>query len=101
MMEARVEAIESRVRKAKDLTASLHETIVNKEAKEFLLRFVSNGLTDIETLLLPYASKASTPYYAAHWLEAAEHRLHDAEDGLKRAQKVIEMFGPDFQVIRG
>ncbi len=97
----RVQAIESRLRKAKELTVSLRGTIVNEEAKEFLLRFVSNGLTDIETLLLPYGIKASNPDNAEHWFEAAERRLQDAEDGLKRAQEIVAMFGPNFQVIRG
>lgn len=41
----RVQAIESRLQEAKELTVSLRGTMVNEEAKEFLLRSASSGLT--------------------------------------------------------
>jgi hypothetical protein len=72
----RVQQIQTALRAQSALATQLEKTIVNKDAKEFLLRFALNSLSDVETFLLPHALKADTPAGASIWLQGADLMLN-------------------------
>jgi hypothetical protein len=96
-----VQAIQDRLQMLKDSAAKLDKTLVDKRAKDFLLRPASNSLSDVETVLLPHAIKAPNPAHANMWFEMADFQLGQAEKQLKHAQDMVVKYGADLQVIGG
>jgi len=97
-LEERSQAIQSRHKRAEDLSAELEQKIKDKNARDHLLRPALNSLRDVETTLLPNALKASTAY-ASMWFEMAEFQLTRAERQLKHAEDMIAKYGADAAVV--
>ncbi len=93
-LEERSQAIQSRHKRAEDLSAELKQKIKDQNARDYLLRPALNSLRDVETTLLPNALKASAAY-ASMWFEMAEFQLTRAEKQLKHAQDMIAKYGAD------
>jgi hypothetical protein len=94
-----VQAIQARLQVLKDSASQLDKTILENAAKDALLGRASDLLSDVETLLLPYALKASNPAHAAMWFEIAEFQLGQAEQRLKYAQAMIVKYGANLQAV--
>jgi hypothetical protein len=101
MQTDRVQQIQMALRVQSDLASHLEKTIVNKDAKEFLLRFALNSLSDIDTYLLPQALKADTPAGTSIWLQGAELMLSSATKQLQRAQEMVAKYGANIVLIGG
>lgn len=100
-MAKRVQAIKKRQKKLNDLAAKLNQTIKHEKANNYLLGPVRNNLSDVETLLVPWAHKASTPANASMFLDAAEFELGQAQWRLSYAQEMVTRYGADIQAIGG
>jgi len=94
-LEERSQPIQSRHKRAEDLSVKLTQKIRDKNARDYLLRPALNSLRDVETILLPNALKTG-PVYASMWFEMAEFQLTRAEKQLKHAQDIISKYGADF-----
>jgi hypothetical protein len=97
-LEDRSQAIQSRHKRAEDLSVELKQKIKDENARDYLLRPALNSLRDVETTLLPNALKAG-PTYASMWFEMAEFQLTRAEKQLKHAQDIISKYGADLAAI--
>ncbi len=95
----RATAIQSRLEKLKTVVAELDKTIVDKKAKDFLLRPAANAFSDVEILLLPHGLKATNPAHASMWFEIAEFELRQAEERLKYAQGMVAKYAANLQAI--
>jgi hypothetical protein len=95
----RMQRIETELQSKSVLATDLGKTIVNQEARDYLLRPVLNALDDVRTVLLPRSREAGTPAYASMWLDMAEWQLRSAGEGLKRASELVETYGPNLRVI--
>jgi hypothetical protein len=100
-MARRVQVIKNRLNTLNDLAAVVNQTIKQEKANNYLLGPVRNKLSDVETLLVPWAHNASTPANASMFLDAAEFELGQAERRLNYAQKMVKTYGPDIQAIGG
>jgi hypothetical protein len=100
-MAQRFQAITNRLNTLNDFAARLSETIKHEKANKYLLGPVRNKLSDVETLLVPWAHKASTPANALMFLDAAEFELTQAEGRLNYAQEMVAKYGADIQAIGG
>jgi hypothetical protein len=96
----RATAIQSRLGKLKALVAELDKTIVDKKAKDILLRPASNAFSDVEISYLPHGLKATNPAHASMWFELAEFELRQAGERLKNAQDMVAKYGVNLQAIR-
>jgi hypothetical protein len=97
-LEDRSQAIQSRHKRAEDLSIELRQKIKDKSARDYLLRPALNSLRDVETILLPNALKAS-PAYASMWFEMAEFQVTRAEKQLKHAEDMISKYGADVAAV--
>jgi hypothetical protein len=97
-LEERSQAIQSRHKRAEDLSVEIRQKLKDKRAIDHLLRPALNSLRDVETTLLPNALKAS-PAYASMWFEMAEFQLTRAEKQLKHAQDMIAKYGADVAAV--
>lgn len=97
-LEERSQAIQSRHKRAEDLSVQLRQKIKDKTARDHLLRPALNSLSDVEATLLPNALKAS-PAYASMWFEMAEFQLTRAEKQLKHAEDMISKYGTDVESV--
>jgi hypothetical protein len=95
----RATTIQSRLGKLKALVAELHKTIMDKKAKDFLLRPASNVFNDVEISYLPHGLKAANPAHASMWFEIAEFELRQAEERLKYVQDMVAKYGATLQAI--
>jgi hypothetical protein len=95
----RTQRLETELQTKLSLVADLGKTIVNQEARDYLLRAVLNALDDVKTVLLPNSRKAATPAHTSMWLDAAEWQLRSAGEGLKRASEFVKTYGPNLRVI--
>ena len=93
-LEERSQAIQSRHKRAEDLSVKLTQKIRDKNARDYLLCPALNSLRDVETTLLPNALKSNAAY-ASMWFEMAEFQLTRAERQLKHAQDMISKYGED------
>src|SRR6266478_5498011 len=98
-MAERVEAIKQRLKILNDLTEKLNQAIKHEKANNHFLAPIRNTLMSVETELLPWAAKASTPSNAAMFLSMAEFELRQAEAALNHAQEMVRIYGEDIQVI--
>ncbi len=97
----RVQVIKNKLQTLNDLAAKLNQTIKQEEANNYLLGPVRNKLSDVETVLVPWANKASTPANASMFLDAAEFELGQAERRLNYAQEMVKKYGAGIQAIGG
>jgi hypothetical protein len=91
--------IQSKIAPLKKLLSQLDKTIKDKKTRDYLLLPASQKLRDVEAFLLPNVLKASNPKSASMWLEIAEFELHQAEERLNYAQKMVSTYGPDLLAI--
>jgi hypothetical protein len=97
----RVQAIKNRLITLNDLAANLNQTIKHQKTKNYFLRPVRNKLSSVETELVPWALKASTPANASIFLNMAEFELGDVERRLNHVQEMVTAYGAGIQVIGG
>jgi hypothetical protein len=97
----RVQVIQSKLVTLKSMASQLDKTLVDKTAKDFLLRPASNSLSDVESLLLPHGVKAPNPAHASMWFEMAEFQLAQAEKQLRHAQDMVAKYGTNLQMVGG
>jgi hypothetical protein len=97
----RVQVIQSKLVTLKSMASQLDKTLVDKTAKEFLLRPAGNTLSDVERLLLPHGLKALNPAHASMWFEMAEFQLVQAERQLTHTQEMVATYGANLQAIGG
>lgn len=83
----------------KDLLSHLDKTILDKDAKEFLLHTAKNSLGEVETYLLPQGLRARAAHNARMWFRAVEYQLRWTERDLKHAENVVAKYGPTVRVI--
>ena len=95
----RIEALQQKITRLKDLLSHLDETIVDKDAKEFLSRTPKNSMDDVERYLLPQAVQARAARNADMWLRAVELQLRWTERNLKHAQDAGAKYGATLRVI--
>jgi hypothetical protein len=100
-MQDRINSIRAAVEKHKQIAKDLEKTIVNEDARDFLLAPSLGYLKDLETEILPLASKASTARGRSLWLDGAEVYLRLSDAQLKRAQKLVKSYGPNLRVVGG
>jgi hypothetical protein len=97
--DVRVQLIQRELETLKSLLSLLTEKLKSKKAKDVLLRSASNSLSDVETILLPYALNTLNQNHEAMWLEAAGFELDIAERRLKYADDAISKYGENLEVI--
>ena len=97
----RVQVIQSKIVTLKSMASQLDKTLVDKTAKEFLLRPAASTLNDVERLRLPHGLKALNPAHASMWFEMAEFQLVQAERQLTHAQEMVAKYGANLQAIGG
>jgi hypothetical protein len=97
----RVHAIKDRLKTLNALAAKLNGTIKHEKANKYLLSPARNELNDVETQLIPWAHRASTPANASMFLDAAEFELGQAERRLNYAQEMVKTYGDGIQAIGG
>lgn len=98
-MQNRVQAIQKKIAELKGLIAHLDQTIVDKDAKDFLLHSAKSSLSDVETYLLPQGLRARAAHNAGLWFRIVEFQLRWAERDLKHAENVVARYGPTVRVI--
>ena len=87
MQNKRVQRFHNKITKLKNLLAHLAKTIVDKDAKEFLLHTGKNSLGVVERYLLPNGLKATNDN-AEMWFRLVEFQLEVAEGELIYAEGV-------------
>jgi len=92
MQNERVQEFQNEIIELKSLLVHLDKTVVDKDAKEFLLQTAENSLGDVERYLLPHGLKA-THDTAEMWLRIVEFQLEVAEGELKYADAVLAKDG--------
>jgi len=94
---AHVRQIEAKVKAEIAEVSALDSKLTEKGApySKWKLRQAMSRLNEVETFLLPQALKAQTEYYAAKWLETAEHEIAAAAQTRQNVQKDSDEFGPD------
>jgi hypothetical protein len=92
MQNNRVQRFHHRITKLKNLLARLAKTIVDKDAKEFLLHTGKNSLGVVERYLLPNGLKATNDN-AEMWFRLVEFQLEVAEGELMYAEGVVAKYG--------
>lgn len=95
----RVQQVRERLTTLSDLLSKLSKTILDREARAFLLRPPTNSLRDVERHLLPKGAKAETAANAVLWLDAAEFQLQSAGAQLNHVQDLISKYGPNLRVV--
>src|SRR5713101_2143727 len=93
----RVQAVKNRLITLNDLAANLNQTIKHQRTKTYFLRPVRNKLSSVETELVPWALKASTPANASMFLDMAEFELGQAEARLNYVQGMLTRYGAGIQ----
>ena len=94
----RIEALQQKITRLKDLLSHLEKTIVDKDTKEFLLRTPKNSIDDVERYLLPQGIRARAARNADMWLRAVDLQLQWAERNLKHAQDAVAKYGATLRV---
>lgn len=93
----RIDAIKQKIAYLRELLTHLDKTIVDKDAKEFLLHTPKSSLGDVETTyLLPQALQSSN---ADIWFRAVDFQLQWAERDLKHAQDAVAKYGATLRVV--
>jgi hypothetical protein len=87
MQNKRVQRFHNKIAKLKSLLADLAKTILDKDAKEFLLHTAKNSLGVVETYLLPHGLKATNDN-AEMWFRLTEFQLQVVEGELRYAEGV-------------
>jgi hypothetical protein len=85
MQNKSVQRFHDKITKLKNLLAHLAKTIVDKDAKEFLLHTGKNSLGGVERYLLPHGLKATNDN-AEMWFRLVDFQLEVAEGELKYAE---------------
>ena len=93
------DTIQKRVGTLKDLISHLNKIILDKDAKDFLLRPATSSLHDVECYLLPQALNAKTPEYGDSWFRAVEFQLQSAENQLQHVQEMVSKYGANLRVV--
>jgi hypothetical protein len=89
--------IQRTLNELKNVASVLDQTILNSEAKDFLLHSAEASLHDVEHFLLPQALKAA-PRNTAMWLDAADFQLRCVYKALVHVQDLIAEYGPNLRV---
>jgi hypothetical protein len=97
----RFQMIKNRLIMLNDLAANLNQTIKHQRTKNYFLRPLRNKLSSVETELLPWALKASTPANASMFLDMAEFELGQAEARVNYVQEMVTTYGAGIQAIGG
>jgi len=97
----RVQAIQNRLKTAKESATQLSEFIIDKQAGDYLLRLSFNFLGDVERFLLPNADKADAPTNADLWYSSAEFTLHIVEEQIRRVKDLAKKFGRNLTIVGG
>jgi hypothetical protein len=92
MQNKRVQRFHNKITKLTNLLAHLAKTIVDKDAKEFLLHTGKNSLGIVERYLLPHGLKATNDN-AEMWFRLVEFQLEVAEEELMYAEGVVAKDG--------
>jgi hypothetical protein len=87
MQNKRVQRFHNKITKLKTLLAHLAKTIVDQDAKEFLLHTGKNSLGDVERYLLPHGLEATSDNDEM-WFRLVEFQLEVAEGELIYAEGV-------------
>jgi hypothetical protein len=94
-----IEKIVSREKVLREAAIKLSDRISNPKVKEGLrINQVFNALDDINTLLIPWAKKASSPRGEQEFLETAAFNLRESEERIKYAEKMLAHFGPNLEM---
>jgi len=99
MKNHRTHELESWHHTESDLAATIGKTILDDEAKEFLLRPALDRLFEVKTSLLPNAVNATTPGDANRWYALVELELNAVKKELARAQEMLDKYGANIQFI--
>jgi hypothetical protein len=97
----RVQAIQNRLRTAKESATRLSEFITDKQAGDHLLGLSINLLGDVEGFLLPNGEKTDTSANADLWYAAAESALHIAEEQIRRVNDLANKYGRNLTIVGG
>ena len=100
-MNDRVKRITERTTTVRNSAESLIRTIQDQRVREFFLTPIFNALSDIESVLLPYAEKAANADAASGWYSAAEMMASIAEKQLKAAQDTVAKYGVNLRLVGG
>lgn len=101
MDEKRVQAIQTRLKSARDLATQLGNWIFDKQVSDYLLRLPLNFLGDVERFLVPNGQKADIPANADLWFSAAEMQLRNAEEQIRRVNDLVQKYGRNIQIVGG
>lgn len=97
----RAETIQSALTELKTTAARIGQTIIDPDAKEFLLQSAERSLHDVETFLLPQGLKAAISAHAAMWFDAADFQLRSANQTVIHAQDLVAKHGPNLRIAGG
>jgi hypothetical protein len=89
--------IQQRIKTLKDSATALEQRIVDPKTKEYFLRPVWNGLSDVERFLLPSAAKSA--HHSQMWMDAAEFQLEQSQALLRHAQEMVAKYGTSLQLV--
>lgn len=92
------QAIQNKLRTLNDLAAQLDKTVIDKKAKDCILRPALNWLSDVG-YSLSQGRKATVN--APMWFKFAELQLRGAEKQLNHAQKLVKLYGANLRVVGG
>jgi hypothetical protein len=98
MQNKRVQRFHNEITKLKNLLAHLAKTIVDKDAKEFLLHTGKNSLGVVERYLLPHGLKATNDN-GEMWFRLIEFHPEVAEEELRYAEGVVAKDGATVRMI--
>jgi hypothetical protein len=99
MKNHRTHELESWHHTESELATTIAKTILDDEAKEFLLRPALERLSEVKTSLLPNAVNATTPGDANRWYALVELELNAVKKELARAQEMLDKYGANIQFI--
>jgi hypothetical protein len=99
MKNHRTHELESWHQTESQLAIEIASSIVDEEAREFLLRPTFDRLELVKSVILRNAASASSPADANRWFDAAELELGTARKQLLRAQELVAKYGTSIQLI--
>ena len=99
MKNHRTHELESWHHTESELANEIATSIIDDEAREFLLRPTLDCLAEVKSVLLRNAVSASTPADANRWYEIAELELGTARKQLLRAKELVAKYGSSIQLI--
>ena len=99
MKNHRTHELESWHHTESELANEIATSILNEEAREFLLRPTLDCLAEVKSVVLRNAVNATTPGDANRWYDMAELQLGAARKQLTRAKEMVEKYGSNIQWI--